>query len=109
MSRLYGFVNTDLEDARGIVEAVTGRRLAPHESFYHGGDYYRLREGDAELILQRNYDCLDDDLAESEFPDADVLIYLAGGELAEEIAEKLRSAAPRAKLLRHLNYSSQGG
>lgn len=106
MSRLYGFVNTDLEDARSIVEAVTGRRLAPHESLYHGGDYYRLAEGDAELILQRNYDCVDDNLSETDFPDAAVLIYLAGGDLAEEIAEQLRSAAPEARLLRQVNYSS---
>ena len=104
MSRLYGFTGSDLEKARGILEAVTGTRMVPHESLYRGGDYYLLKEAGAELILQRNYDCLDDDLAESDFPDAAILVYLAGEDRAEEIAEQIRTGAPEAQLLRHLTY-----
>lgn len=106
MSRLYGFTNIDLESARSIVETVTGCLLMPHESLYHGGDYYRLMKGDAALTLQRNYDCLDEGLAETDFPEAGVLIYLAGGACAEVIAEKLRTDAPRAQLLRRTSHSS---
>ncbi|MDA8021367.1 MAG: hypothetical protein MPN21_28395 [Thermoanaerobaculia bacterium] len=58
----------------------------------------------AELILQRNFDCLDEDVAEEDFPESETLIYLSGEGRAEEIAELLHLVVPEAKLLRRLGY-----
>lgn len=42
---LYGIQVDDLEQARVQVEAALGVSLRPHESSYHGGDYFRLGAG----------------------------------------------------------------
>jgi hypothetical protein len=65
----------DLEKARELVEHVLKVKLHAHESFYHDEDYYLLEEEDVQLILQRNYDCIDDEyFAEPEFPDVEAPI-----------------------------------
>lgn len=104
MTRLYGFVETDLEKVRVVLELATGELMVPHDSLYHGGDYFLMREAGVEVILQRNYDCLDEDLAEYEFPDAKILVYLSGEERAEEIADRLLAQVPEALLLRQASY-----
>jgi hypothetical protein len=100
MSSLYGFSEADLDKVKGLVEQVTGRKLRPHHSLYRGGDYYRLEEGGVELVLMANYDCLDEDLAEMEYPESKVLAYLSDGELANEIALQLSGRDLGARLLR---------
>lgn len=101
---MYGFFGLDLEGARALVERALKVQLSPHDSVYRGGDYYRLKDGDAELFLQRNYDCLDDGLAEAEFPEVRVLLYIDGKQHAEEISDLLRAQVPEASLLRHVTY-----
>jgi len=103
-SRLYGFDELDIEKAKSLIEGVLEVVLSPHDSLYRGGNYYLLKEANAELILQRNYDCLDQDLAEAEFPEAGVLLYLDGNDRAEEIAELLGAHVPEATLLRRISY-----
>lgn len=103
-SSLYGFAELDLEGARSLLERALEVELRPHDSLYRGGDYYLLKEPDAELILQQNYDCLDDDLAESDFPAARVLLYVDGERRAQEIAELLGARIPEAALLRRASY-----
>ena len=39
---LYGFSKGKLENLRKMVESALEITLNPHESIYHGGDYYRL-------------------------------------------------------------------
>ena len=105
MPRVYGFAESDLERARSIVERFIDAQMSPHNSLYRGGDYYRYQDGDAELTLQRNYDGLDDDLAEEEFPDAAILLYVAGGERANHLAARLEAAGGQVKLLTRRVYS----
>ncbi len=99
-SRLYGFKNLNLEEAKSLLESSLHVKLAPHDSYYHGGDYYLLDEEDVELILQLNFDCLDEDLAEPDFPNANVLLYVDGSQRANEIAALLLSHVPEADLLK---------
>ena len=103
-SSLYGFAELDLEGARSLVERALEVELQPHDSLYRGGDYYLLKEKDADIILQQNYDCLDHELAESNFPSARVLLYVDGERRAEEIAELLGARLPEATLLRRASY-----
>jgi hypothetical protein len=98
---LYGFTGLALEKARELVEHALKVKLHAHESFYHGGDYYRLEQEDVTLILQRNYDCIDDeDFAEPEFPNVEVLLYLDGCERAMELERLLVTRVPEAVFLR---------
>jgi hypothetical protein len=103
-SDLYGFRQPELESARSLVELALGVKLSPHDSLYRGGNYYLLKEVGAELILQRNYDLLDKDLAEPEYPDTRVLLYVDGRGRAEEIAGLLSACAPDVTLLRRVRY-----
>ena len=103
-SRLYGFSDVDLDKARSLVESALGVDFYPHDSIYRGGNYYLVKEDGAELILQLNFDCVDNDLAETEFSSASVLLYLDGKERAGQIAELIDARIPRAVLLRHADY-----
>jgi len=103
-SSVYGFVGIGLAEARVIVERALQVKLSACDSLYRGGEYLSLKESDAELILQANFDCLDEDLAEPDFPDIKTLLYLDGKESAEGLANRLRSIVSEIVLLRHMNY-----
>ncbi len=99
-SVLYGFDESDIERVRRLVEGAIGIELSAHESIYRGGDYYLLEDSRVEFFLQSNYDCLDDELAELDFPEVGVLLYLEGQERAEELGSRIDSIES-AKRLRH--------
>ena len=63
---IVGFRDLTLEGARELVEARLGITMVPHDSSFHGGDYYAFRGSrDEKFILQVNFDsCFDGDWAE---------------------------------------------
>jgi len=103
-SVLYGFAELNLSTAKEIVENALGILLEPHESGYRGGAYYRWTENGTEIILQRNFDCLDNDLAEPEFPTATILMYLDGKQSVKTLSERIESHACRVERLRFTTY-----
>lgn len=56
------------------------------------------------MSLQRNYDCLDEEIAESEFPEITVLLYLEGAGCAEALSCCLEQDVKTAVLLRRVDY-----
>ncbi len=100
ISSLYGLDIANVEDARNVIEETLRVKLAPHDSFYRGGPYYLYKAGDTELIVQRNYDLIDQ--APAEDVDLPVLVFLDGADGAVELEERMRQI-PTAKLLRRSN------
>jgi hypothetical protein len=47
------------ESDRHLIEAALGVRFEPHESLYHGGDYWLARlPGDGDMRIRNNVDLL---------------------------------------------------
>ncbi len=106
---LYGLTGYSLESARIAVERALGIEMEPHDSYYHGGDYYLGHKGDDEIILQRNLEV--GDTAEEEFADVPMLLYVSSGrsEAAEEIERQLVTQVPGISLLRRQRWDSTTG
>lgn len=95
MCDLYGFISADLTQISKDLESVLGVSFELHDSLFHGGDYYLFRKRKPlieELILQRNAE-LEDELAEPEFSEYQILLYvcLEDVDRLSEIREKILS------------------
>jgi hypothetical protein len=88
-----------MEDAKETIEESLGVTFAAHDSLYHGGAYYRYEEAGTEIILQRNYDLLDEAPAEPEAGELPLLVYIDGGDEASLLESRLRQM-PMARLVR---------
>lgn len=99
-SYLFGFQEQDIDEVCKRVEQALGIRMEARESFFHGGDYCRYSgEGHGELILQMNRDLVDDTLAEPDFPDVTMLLYVDGTLWGAEIEKALAKHIPDMRLL----------
>jgi hypothetical protein len=100
---LYGLYSDDLDSLAGIIGQVLGITFIPHDSSYRGGAYYRFgTPGQEELILQRNYDEIDQEVVESEFGAYPFLLYVGPTNRSREIRERLMTQMKaKATLLRH--------
>jgi hypothetical protein len=92
---LYGFSSDDLGVLAGIIARSQGIRFSPHESLYHGGNYY-LGEDENNSVsfrLQGNRDLLEsepeDSWAEPEFTHYPSLLYVSGTGLPDEIEKAI--------------------
>lgn len=98
---LYGFRTDDLEAARASVESALGVQLQAHESSYHCGDYYCLgKDGEENLILQRNFDDFEEEWTEEQFKSTPILLYVNHTQRPEELEEALTSRIGGIALLR---------
>ena len=74
---LYVVACTDLDQGRHLLEPALGVTLQPHESGFHGGEYFRLGDGGHEhFIFKRNFDGAAEEWAEPEFQAARFLLYV---------------------------------
>jgi hypothetical protein len=91
---LFGFRGNDLEKTREAVEAALGIRMDLHESDYCCGEYYRFGDAGAEhFVLQKNFDDVEGEWTEPEFPSYDFLLYVNETEREPEIREAMTSVA----------------
>ena len=79
----------DLDSARTRVETALRVKLAPHESYYMGGDYYRGEHKDFALILQENFLEDDGEPTNREFPMVETLLYVSGEQSAVDSVVRL--------------------
>ncbi len=83
----------DLEVARSLVEAALGVRFNAHESSYRGGEYYKFDGlGLEEIILQRNFDPIENEYCEEEAAEYPILLYVSGSARSSEIEGLLRKS-----------------
>jgi hypothetical protein len=102
-SDLYGFLSEDLDEVARVIASSLGVHFSPHESLYHGGNYYLGEDENASVTfrLQRNLDLLEtepgDAWAEPEFKRYPNLLYIDGGvaplEIEKAILETFKDAA----------------
>ena len=99
---LYGSTSRDLEKVKTAVEDALGCRLEPHESTYHGGDYYRaeLISGES-IVVQENVDPFDGKPAETKFPRYPSLVYVTNTSRTSEIQAAFKGGKIPITLLRH--------
>lgn len=99
---LYGFEGLTLEAVRNCVQRALSIELNPHESSYHGGDYYRQGDTDSEhFILQKNRDIFDDLPIEAEFSHHSILLYVNRTDRSDAISRLLLNSCEHVSLLRH--------
>jgi len=100
---LYGFISDDLNELAKSLEHRLSVLFTLHESSYRGGTYYRSGiPGQEEFILQRNYDPLENELAEPEFPEYPIILYIGPTERSKEIKDWINAEMKlEAVLLRH--------
>ena len=95
---LYGFPASELEATRVAVERALGIALTKHHTIYRGEHYACNGCGAETFLLQTNWEALDAELMEEQFPDMRVLLYVHGSERAMQIEHRL-TAVTAARLL----------
>lgn len=96
---IYGFVNVTMAEVKAGVEAAANTVLAVHDSSYRGGEYYRVKTGDEEIILQQNK-IEHDEWAEEEFKEFPMILYIARTERGDELKNKVLGRLASGKFLR---------
>jgi hypothetical protein len=102
MGHLYGFGSTPLKDIATALGAALHIELRVRESSYRCGNYFLYRDAASteELIVQENCEDSHGELAEPDFPEHKILLYVSSTRL-EEIARLIQSAfGDAAPLLR---------
>ena len=75
---VFGLLAVSLEEARPLLERVFAQPLQLHHSAFRGGTYYLLRSEDPEeVVLQRNWDDVDQEKLEQSASEYDLLIFLS--------------------------------
>jgi hypothetical protein len=74
----YGFNSTDLESLASELSPILEVLFQPHESEFRGGAYYRAETPRATLFLQTNYDLVDKEPFERDWPERQALLYIDG-------------------------------
>lgn len=101
-SSVYGLAAADLTQAKNEIERLIRITLEAHDSYYRAGDYYRYRGPGAEIILQRNYDPIDEAPAEEKAAELPVVVYVDTDVAARGMDQTLEQM-PAAKLIRRVD------
>jgi hypothetical protein len=95
MEYLYGINAPTLEVSHAEIVSLTHLEFKLHESSFRAGDYY-LHKGDKfkEVIIQKNFDEMNDEWFEDEFKEYPFIIYwnFSSPESAVTITQILRAS-----------------
>lgn len=98
---LYGFTHTNLEQVRTQLESILNFQLAPHDSIYRGGLYYRNdTSSSASFELQNNYNPEEEAYTEEQFSEYPLLLYVNEPKDPFIIENRLLKNLPSTQLLR---------
>lgn len=96
---LYGFTGDELEAIRGMIERALRITLHKDRNQYRG-IFYSVQDLDGEtFILQRNWEPLDNEPMEEQYPDMSVLLYVQNTRRASEL-ELLLTTTTSGQLIR---------
>jgi hypothetical protein len=99
---LYGIKSSNLKTNQALIAAVLDLTFEERESSYRGGEYYIATSHHGEISFQLNYDYLDKEFFEENFPDYELILYVRGDSTwAEKMRQALETRAPHVILLRH--------
>lgn len=81
---LYGYPTGSLDAVKNLLELALGIEFQERESYYRCGKYFRYDyPTQGRLLLQRNYDEVENEWAEEEYRDKALLLY------ADDISQQL--------------------
>jgi hypothetical protein len=91
----FGFNSSDLAPLAQQLEALLGIRCEAHESDFHGGEYYRAECAQGTVRLLVNYDPVDREVFEADWPEKRAILYLDGTDDSAwtAVVERLRAAS----------------
>lgn len=99
---LYGVSGMELAEVARILGGLLGVRLEERESSYRGGVYFRGELAtDGEVLVQLNWADEDGELAEPEFPEFVILVYVnsVSAEMAGSISTSGKLSLLREEVL----------
>jgi hypothetical protein len=97
---LYGSALDDLDAAKEVLERALGIEFEARDSFYIG-EYCSAEAADESFQLRYNFDPLEGEPYEGEFPELTLLFYVSNTSRSQEIMDKIASGAKAFVLLKH--------
>lgn len=99
---LYGFLSSDISEAKNLLEDALHIKFEDHESTYQAGGYFRNGSSANEhFILKRNLDPYDAEPAEMSFPKHPILFYVNDTSRSEDLQRRVVQKSGSFVLLRH--------
>lgn len=97
---VYAIPAMSLDDGKNFIERALSISLSPHESSFHGGNYYRHgRTGEENFVLQKNERDDEGELSE-QCAEGCLLFYVNRTARAEEIEALLLKVGQEVRLLK---------
>jgi hypothetical protein len=101
---LYGFLSTDINEAKNFLESALNIKFEVHDSSFQGGEYFRSgKYTDENFVLKRNIDPCDNEPAEISWPEYPILFYVNDTTRSVGLRERIDQNAGKVILLRHEN------
>ncbi|HCK67017.1 MAG TPA: hypothetical protein DHW49_12200 [Anaerolineae bacterium] len=98
---IFGFKDSDIEVIRIALEKSLKIKFSPHDSLYLGGEYYRhSNEKKETFILRKNTDLLDNELAEFEYPEFNILLFVETSQQEREIQDLIVKSLVKGYVLK---------
>ena len=99
---LYGYTGSDLAEIAKVIENLLKITFELSHSYYRGGDYYIYKFKDVgSIVLQSNFNKIEEEWSESEFVDFHTLLYINGTtELIDQIKNIFTKFIPNLKFLK---------
>lgn len=100
-THIFGFKDSDIEIIRIALEESLKIKFIPHDSLYLGGEYYRYSNEEKEtFILRKNTDLLDNELAEFEYPEFNILLFVEISQQKREIQDLIVNGSVKGYFLK---------
>lgn len=101
---LYGFLSTDIDEAKNFLESALNITFEAHDSSYQGGDYFRSGDvTDEHFVLKRNIDPYDNEPAEMTCSEYPILFYVNDTFRSVDLRGRIDQKIGKVFLLRHEN------
>ena len=90
---LYGLLNTDIDDAAGLLEKILSITFIARDSSFLG-EYYSTStiEDGEKFTLEENFNKIEEDWTEPEFEQYPLILYVSNTRRTQEIEEALKKA-----------------
>lgn len=80
---IFGIQHKCIEKINQVIQVVLGIRLESHHSIYRGGVYYNYENNEGESIIVQHNREFDDEIAEEQYPNLNILVIIEGTDKAE--------------------------
>jgi hypothetical protein len=101
---LYGFISTDINEAKNFLESALNIKFEVHDSSFQGGEYFCSGKYTNEhFVLKQNIDPYDNEPTEMSYPEYPILFYVNDTTRSVDLRGRIDQNAGNVILLRHEN------